>query len=96
MNQNQTSNNIENTQNTNKSPVSSPFSQRNLVSKVNALAANSANNSLVNPQSIVFNNEKGSTLNYKFLNLLKSIIQVNFIIKFIQLFCKVLIQNSWQ
>ena len=67
MNQNQTSNNTENTNNTTKKAVTSPISQRNLVSKVNALALNSAGTSFINPQSIVFNNEKGSTLNYKFI-----------------------------
>ena len=67
MNQNQTSNNTESINNINKKPITSPISQRNLVSKVNALALNSANSSLVNPQSIVFNAEKGSTLNYKFI-----------------------------
>ncbi len=48
-------------------PVTSPISQGKLVSKVNALTFNSASNTFVNPQKIVFNNEKGSTLNYKFV-----------------------------
>ena len=48
-----------------KAPVSSPFLQENLVSKVNALTLNPRLNSLSNPQNKNFNNEKGLTLNYK-------------------------------
>ena len=47
--------------------VTSPISQSKLVSKVNALTSSSTNNALVNPQNIVFNAEKGSTLNYKYV-----------------------------
>ncbi len=57
-------NEISKPQNTSKM-VSSPISQGKLVSKVNALTNNSAINSLLNPQSMVFNNEKSFTLNYK-------------------------------
>ena len=46
-------------------PVTSPISQENLLSKVNSLTYNSFGNTLLNPQNMVFNNEKGSTLNYK-------------------------------
>ncbi|MBE7703357.1 MAG: diguanylate cyclase [Cyanobacteria bacterium SIG28] len=49
----------------NKQRVTSPFSQGKLVSKVNALTNNTNGSQLINPHSIVFNNEKGSTLNYK-------------------------------
>jgi hypothetical protein len=48
-------------------PVTSPISPGKLVSKVNALTFNSSNNALVNPQNIVFNTDKGATLNYKFV-----------------------------
>ena len=52
--------------NTNGSaPVTSPISQGKLVSRVNALTSNSATNPMLNPQNMVFNTEKGSTLNYK-------------------------------
>lgn len=46
-------------------PVTSPISQENLLSKVNSLTYNSFGNTLLNPKNMVFNNEKGSTLNYK-------------------------------
>ena len=46
-------------------PVTSPISQENLLSKVNSLTYNSFGNTLLNPQNMVFNNEKNSTLNYK-------------------------------
>ena len=48
-------------------PVTSPISPGKLVSKVNALTFNSSNKALVNPQNIVFNTDKGATLNYKFV-----------------------------
>ena len=48
-----------------KAPVSSPFFQEKLVSKVNALTFNNRANSLSNPQTKNFNNDKGLTLNYK-------------------------------
>ena len=48
-------------------PVTSPISPEKLVSKVNALTLNSLSNSSANPQSLVFNNEKGTTLNYKYV-----------------------------
>lgn len=66
MNKKQTVNNSENLihQNAPKT-VSSPISQEKLVSKVNALINNSSVNQLLNPQNMVFNNEKSSTLNYK-------------------------------
>lgn len=50
-----------------KAPVTSPLSQEKLVSKVNSLTFNNYANSLSNPQNKVFNNEKGLTLNYKFV-----------------------------
>ena len=46
-------------------PVTSPISQKKLVSKVNALTLNSQGNTLLNPQNMVFNGEKSSTLNHK-------------------------------
>ena len=49
----------------NLGPVTSPISQGKLVSKVNALTMNSSSSIHMNPQNMVFNNEKGSTLNYK-------------------------------
>ena len=48
-----------------KAPVTSPFFQEKLVSKVNALTFNTCGNSLSNPQNKNFNNEKGLTLSYK-------------------------------
>ncbi len=50
-----------------KQPVTSPFFQEKLVSKVNSLTFNSCANSLGNPQNKAFNNEKGFTLNYKYV-----------------------------
>ena len=46
-------------------PVTSPISQGKLVSKVNALTFSSSSSPLLNPQNMVFNNEKSTTLNYK-------------------------------
>jgi len=57
----------ENKDNKISSPITSPISQGKLVSRVNALTSNSATNPIMNPQNMVFNNEKGSTLNYKFV-----------------------------
>ena len=66
MNENKTAENKENYNNNNHSaPVTSPISQGKLVSRVNALTSNAASNPILNPQNMVFNNEKGSTLNYK-------------------------------
>ena len=66
MNKKQTVNNSENLIHKNApKTVSSPISQEKLVSKVNALISNSSVNQLLNPQNMVFNNEKSSTLNYK-------------------------------
>lgn len=48
-------------------PVTSPITQGKLVSKVNALTNNPSVNSLLNPHSMVFNNEKSLTLNYKYV-----------------------------
>lgn len=59
-------NEIKNISSNSRRPVTSPISQERLVSRVNALTLNSAGNPL-NPQNIVFNNDKGSTLNYKFV-----------------------------
>ncbi len=47
--------------------VTSPISQEKLVSKVNALNTISASTTSANPHNIVFNAEKGSTLNYKYV-----------------------------
>ena len=49
------------------SSVTSPISQEKLVSKVNSLTFNNCANTLSNPQNKTFNNEKGFTLNYKFV-----------------------------
>lgn len=66
MNENKITSNNEKIINNNISgPVTSPISQGKLVSRVNALTSNSASNPILNPQNIVFNTEKGSTLNYK-------------------------------
>ena len=68
MNKKQVVNNNENLkQQGSLKPVSSPISQGKLVSKVNALTNSSAVNQLLNPQSMVFNNEKSFTLNYKYV-----------------------------
>ena len=48
-----------------KAPITSPIFQEKLVSKVNALTFNNCNNSINNPQNIMFNNDKGFTLDYK-------------------------------
>ena len=48
-------------------PMTSPISQGKLVSRVNALTSNSATNPTMNPQNLIFNNEKNTTLNYKYL-----------------------------
>lgn len=50
-----------------RAPVTSPIFQDKLVSKVNALTFNNRANSLNNPQSKNFNNDKGFTLNHKFV-----------------------------
>ncbi len=50
-----------------KAPISSPFSQEKLVSKVNALTFNTRINNLKTQQNKNFNNEKGLTLSYKFV-----------------------------
>ncbi len=68
VNKKQAVNNNENLKNQSAlKPVSSPISQGKLVSKVNALTSNSAVNQLLNPQNMVFNNEKSLTLNYKYV-----------------------------
>lgn len=68
MNKKQAVNNNENLkQKDSLKPVSSPISQGKLVSKVNALTSNSTINQLLNPQNMVFNNEKSFTLNYKYV-----------------------------
>lgn len=65
MNKNKTAYNKENP--VNSKPVTSPISQGKLVSRVNALTLNGASKQFVNPQNIVFNADKGTTLNYKFV-----------------------------
>ena len=67
MNENKITQNNQSEVNKENKPVTSPISPGKLVSKVNALTLNSINNSLVNPQNIIFNTDKGSTLNYKFV-----------------------------
>ena len=67
--ENKTNTNNKKNDNTNTKfgSMTSPISQKKLVSKVNALTSPTQNNSIINPHSIVFNTEKGSTLNYKFV-----------------------------
>lgn len=67
MNENHTAEDKEKFTNNISKPVTSPISQGKLVSRVNALTQNLSGNPLNNPQNLVFNNEKGSTLNYKFV-----------------------------
>ena len=68
MEKNQTTYNNENlTEQQATKNVTSPIAQSRLISRVNALTLTPVGNQLVNPQSMVFNNEKGSTLNYKFV-----------------------------
>ena len=67
MNQDKLNEKAQNIVNKETKPVTSPISQGKLVSKVNALTSNAATTSLINPHAIVFNNEKGSTLNYKYV-----------------------------
>ena len=65
MNKNKIDTNKETVYNSDLKPVTSPISQKKLVSKVNSLISPAASNPLLNPQNMVFHNEKGSTLNYK-------------------------------
>ena len=67
MNQDKLNEKAQNIVNKETKPVTSPISQGKLVSKVNALTSNAATTSLINPHAIVFNNEKGSTLSYKYV-----------------------------
>ena len=60
-------NNESQKDNQNNAPVTSPITQKKLVSRVNALTSPSVQNPLLNPQNMVFNAEKGSTFNYKVL-----------------------------
>lgn len=76
MNKKQAVNNNENLkQQSVFKPVSSPISQGKLVSKVNALTNAPSVNQLLNPQSMIFNNEKGITLNYK--NVIDSLVSIS-------------------
>lgn len=63
MNKNKTTYNKETLENS--KPVTSPISQGKLVSKVNALTSKSNSKQFINPQNIVFNADKSTTLNYK-------------------------------
>ena len=65
VNENKIAKNNEKLNTNSSAPVTSPISQGKLVSRVNALTSNSATNPMLNPQNMVFNTEKGSTLNYK-------------------------------
>jgi len=67
VNSDKTSTENKNITQNNQRPVTSPISQGKLVSKVNALTYKSGVNNIINPQNMVFNTEKGSTLNYKFV-----------------------------
>lgn len=67
MQENKVANNQGNKNINNSRTVTSPFSQEKLVSKVNALNTISASTTSANPHNIVFNNEKCSTLNYKYV-----------------------------
>ena len=68
----------QNNQASSNNGVTSPISQRNLLSKVNALSSKQVANPIINPQNIVFNADKGSTLNYKFVvDELVKLIQVD-------------------
>ena len=66
MNKNQTAYN-NNTVKNNSKPVTSPIAQGKLVSTVNALTMNTSAAQIQNPQNMVFSNEKGKTLNYKYI-----------------------------
>ena len=65
MNENKTETSKININSQNSSPITSPISQGKLVSKVNALTSSTTSNPILNPQNIVFNSDKGTTLNYK-------------------------------
>lgn len=67
MQENEVANNQGSKNINNSRTVTSPFSQEKLVSKVNALNTISASTTSTNPHNIVFNNEKCSTLNYKYV-----------------------------
>ncbi len=70
-----------------KAPITSPFSQENLVSKVNALTFKTCANSLSNPQNKNFNNEKGLTLSYKFV--VEELVQINGVKTLYELYTKI-------
>lgn len=77
-----------------KAPVSSPFFQEKLVSKVNALTFNNRANSLSNPQTKNFNNDKGLTLNYKMVvEELVKIPQISSITEFYSKIYSIITQN---
>ena len=65
VNENKTETSKINKNSQNSSPITSPISQGKLVSKVNALTSSTTSNPILNPQNIVFNTDKGTTLNYK-------------------------------
>ena len=67
MNEKKIANNKEKKVENTRMSVTSPITPGKLVSKVNALTSSSATNPILNPQNLVFNAEKGSTLNYKFV-----------------------------
>lgn len=67
MQENKIANGPESKNINNSRTVTSPFSQEKLVSKVNALNTISSTTTSANPHNIVFNTEKGSTLNYKYV-----------------------------
>ena len=70
-----------------KAPITSPFSQENLVSKVNALTFKTCANSLSNPHNKNFNNEKGLTLSYKFV--VEELVQINGVKTLYELYTKI-------
>ena len=78
MNENKVTGNTQQNNNTPVSPMTSPISQGKLVSRVNALTSSSASTPIMNPQNLIFNNEKNTTLNYKYIvDELISISEVN-------------------
>lgn len=79
---------------TDKAPVSFPFFQEKLVSKVNALTFNNRANTLSNPQNKNFNNDKGLTLNYKMVvDELVKISHVSSITEFYSKIYSIITQN---
>ncbi|MBQ7765151.1 diguanylate cyclase [bacterium] len=75
-------------------PITSPISQGKLVSKVNALISNTPSNKIINPQNLVFNADKSTTLNYKnIVDLLISLVSIDNINEYYNKIYSIISQN---